>query len=858
MNNSLHRNIISANNISKIILFIMVIGLNFSCSSSKDKFINRSYHNTTTVFNVMYNGNNSLDKAEEIIVTNYTDDFREILPISPFETGMRAMKSNSHLKKASEKASKAIQKHSMNIGGNERNSHMDEAYLLLGKARFYQTKFIPALEAFNYIKINFRGGKAYYQALIWSARSQIELENYALAVSEIDDVLNNPNLEEKYRPQLYAYYSDALLQQKKYSLAVKMMKDAIRLEKDDRVKTRYTYILAQIYRLDEEFYQSTKTFDDVIGYGTPYKYVFHAKLDKAENFDPEQSELKVYIKALNEMLDEKRNANDLEKIHYQIGNVYYKDGYYDESEESLKKSIEVAKNKNFEKGLAYELLARVNFDQAEYKNAANYYDSTLTFMSKSYKNYKVVTRKRKQLDDVIKFIDISVENDSILKIVNMTEIEREIFFEDHIERLKAEEEKRKEEALLAAKLEAENQGSSTTLIVGKKGNFYFYNPVTLEHGKSEFVNKWGDRPLQDKWRIISKPINTIAAKLEEQEKNDSNNSGDKDDTTEQKTSINPLYTVEYYIKQIPTDNDTLSKLKSDRNFAYYALGLIYNEQFSKFELSGETLEQLLEYNPDENIKLPTYYYLYKDYKTLGYKVKKEKYKQIILNNYPDSRYAFMILNPEEVGKGDKKKIDILFESIITNLNNRKFRKVIALSDTLLSNYPSGDVIPKVELIKAMAIGKLGSSNEYKKALEYVMFNFPSEEASEQAKKLLEKLKKENSLKFDFNKVENYRIVVLTEKDTDFSDLKAKIKYPVWQKKLNISISEISYNNDAFVIYGFHNKEEANSFLREFIPKKVINSTIKGKKVDLFSISSYNFNILQRKKNLEFYLESYKK
>jgi hypothetical protein len=51
---------------------------------------------------------------------------------------------------AETKATKAIQKHSMNIDGRERNQ-IDEAYLLLGKARYYDQRFIPALDAFNYI-----------------------------------------------------------------------------------------------------------------------------------------------------------------------------------------------------------------------------------------------------------------------------------------------------------------------------------------------------------------------------------------------------------------------------------------------------------------------------------------------------------------------------------------------------------------------------------------------------------------------------------------------------------------------------------------------------------------------------------
>ena len=57
--------------------------------------------------------------------------------------------------KAEEKAVKAIQKHSMNFEGFERNRKIDDAYLLLGKARYYSQRFIPAIEAFNYVIANY-------------------------------------------------------------------------------------------------------------------------------------------------------------------------------------------------------------------------------------------------------------------------------------------------------------------------------------------------------------------------------------------------------------------------------------------------------------------------------------------------------------------------------------------------------------------------------------------------------------------------------------------------------------------------------------------------------------------------------
>jgi hypothetical protein len=62
---------------------------------------------------------------------------------------------------AETKATKAIQKHSMNIDGRERNFQIDEAYLLLGKARYYDQRFIPALDAFNYILYKYPNSNIY-------------------------------------------------------------------------------------------------------------------------------------------------------------------------------------------------------------------------------------------------------------------------------------------------------------------------------------------------------------------------------------------------------------------------------------------------------------------------------------------------------------------------------------------------------------------------------------------------------------------------------------------------------------------------------------------------------------------------
>ena len=67
------------------------------------------------------------EKAEDILVKNYMDDFSETLPIFPFKRDPKSSTAKTHLKRASEKAAKSIQKHSMNINGVEKNAYIDDA-----------------------------------------------------------------------------------------------------------------------------------------------------------------------------------------------------------------------------------------------------------------------------------------------------------------------------------------------------------------------------------------------------------------------------------------------------------------------------------------------------------------------------------------------------------------------------------------------------------------------------------------------------------------------------------------------------------------------------------------------------------
>ena len=106
--------------------------------------LNRGFHTLNTKYNVLFNGKEAFEVGKAILEQAHDDNFFEFLDVEPIAINGEKITQTSVVPgfaRAEEKAVKAIQKHSMNINGIQRNTKIDEAYLLLGKARYFDRRF---------------------------------------------------------------------------------------------------------------------------------------------------------------------------------------------------------------------------------------------------------------------------------------------------------------------------------------------------------------------------------------------------------------------------------------------------------------------------------------------------------------------------------------------------------------------------------------------------------------------------------------------------------------------------------------------------------------------------------------------
>jgi len=307
--------------------------------------------------------------------------------------------------------------------------------------------------------------------------------------------------------------------------------------------------------------------------------------------------------------------------------------------------------------------------------------------------------------------------------------------------------------------------------------------------------------------------------------------------------------------QIPKDKAVIDSLQGERNFANYQLGLIYKEKFKENFLAAGKLEDVLKSNPEARLILPSKYNLYKIYEEEGSPLAADM-KDNILKNHGDSRYAEILLNPSAVIAQGADSPDARYGALFEKFRNQEFLQVITGAEENINRFTGDPIVPKFEMLKANAIGRLNGFEEYKEALNYVALTYPNnpegKKAEEMVAEQLPKLaQKEFSSEVASTGSGNWKVAFPFKRSKNEEALKLK-------EILEKSIKELKYKNvvskdiytleDQFVIvHGFKSKDRALGY-SELIEKNK-DYQIRNPR---FVILSSNYKIVQVHKNINEY------
>lgn len=845
----------------KIITLSLIIFLALqSCSRKKDKWLNRNFHAMGTKYNVLYNGDLALQSGLNAINDAYSENFWELLPVERMQVDKDVIKpgesQNADFQRAEEKAIKAVQTHDMVIKGKEKNPQIDEAYLLLGQARYYDQRFIQALEAFNYILFKYPTSDKINTAKVWREKTNIRLDNNELAIKNLKELIETEQLNQQDLADATAILAQAYININAKDLALEQIKIALQNTKSNDYKARYKYIIAQLYEEFEEIDSANSYYSQIIEMHRkiPRPYYINAHLSKIRLQDLGDYNRLEFEEYLTKLEENRENRPFLGKIYYQIAQYYQNIESDSVAEVYYNKSLRSQTTEQKLKAINYSILGDMYFDRSIYRTAGAYYDSTMTNYEERSKMYRLYKRKRDNLQDVIFYEAVAQRNDSILNLVAMTDEERTIVFNSIIENLKKKDEERKKQEAAAGRDNSGLAQAGANLVpagrevvdTGKKeSSFYFYNPTSVAFGKNEFLKIWGNRPLEDNWRWSVKGSSVAQSVSAEDELLAT--------ATEEER-----YDVNFYLSKIPSEPKVIDSIAKDRNYAYYQLGLIYKEKFNELNLAKDKLQTLLSNHPEERLVLPAKYNLYKIYELLGQSDEANIAKQDILTNYSDSRYAELIRNPRAALEQEANSAENLYKNLFNAFENQHYEQVITQCDKAVLDFDGDDMVPKFEILKAAAKGRLEGFEAYKEAVNYVALTYPNSEEGKRATELLNTAIPVLAKKDWYNEEtsENFYVVYQFENESEeninqFAEL-------LEQKAKNVNYFDLTVSKDVYnrnttfvVVHGLKSVNGAKGFAQ------ILNEDKKNKtKITrpYFSICSENYAIVQRHKNLNAYLD----
>ena len=873
-----------------------------SCSTKKNKWINRAYHNTTSKFNVYFNGNESFKQGVKKTKDAHTDNYTLILPVFEFSDENASKASLSSMEKTLKKTSKVIKKHSITVKPERKEGKMtkkekafynqkefckwiDDSYLLLGKANFYERKFFDADQAFKYIVKEYSDDYVKFEAQIWLARSLNEQKKYGKAIELLERINGEREFPKKLRDELATTFADSYMKQQRYNEAVPWLRKAIEAKGKKRVKARYKFILAQIYQEFGKNSNASNLYKEVIKMNPPYEMAFRAKINRATSFDVEAGGAKDIIRQLEKMLKDDKNIEYQDQIYYALANIYYVQKDVPNAIENYKLSVRTSVSNTDQQALSYLAIADIYFARPDYQNAQAYYDSCISYLDVNYPKYKEIKSKVNNLTSLVTNLNIVQNEDSLQMVAGLTERQRDKLINKIIQKVidKEQAEKEREQQLAQnAMLFDQNQRTQNQQNTG--GKWYFYNQTAMGFGMSEFKKKWGARKLEDNWRRKNKSVMMVMNEDEFAEEGD----------TGKKAIDNK--SIEYYLRGLPLTDSLIAVSEGRIEEAMFKIGVDYKEKLENFEKSIEAFELLVKRFPKTEYLLHTYYYLYQLNTVITNTTRANYYKDLIIGKYPESNYAKVLSDPNylKLLEAENNKNKIVYEGAYEQFENRMFNASLTKLNDIDTTMLAAELAPKVSLLRALSYGGIKDVIKYKSELKRVIKAFPKTEEGKVATIILGHLNSpdysvnDSSLTVQtedvipsentnvevvveeiYNYVEetqHFYMMIIEDSEINYNRLKFNIvnynidKFPMFD--FDVKVKKLNKTTHLITIQSLDNAKQASKYFKAINRKKDLFKDISEGKLKQFTISSNNYKNLVKdldvSKYEKFYLENYNK
>lgn len=748
----------------------------------------RFYHSVNTRYNIHFNADIAYKEALEAKERSREDNLSQLLHIFPQLQDSIPSGASGSFTTTIDKTTKAIKLHSIKAkpkrDPNRRNDaeyqawlqqkeytpFMDRVWLLLAKAEFQDGDYLQAITTFLYItKIYSSNPEIVAECQLWIARAYTEMG----WMYEAGNVLHKMELAggapEKHQGLYSSVKSNYLVYNNEYAEAIPYLETAIKKEKNKNLRLRMKYLLGQLYVNIGDKVKANKAFDAVQGMSTPYNYTFNAQLQQVQ-LDDSADKTKI-LSRLNKMAKSAKNEEYLDQIYYTIGNVYIGKSDTVKAIENYRKGIAESKRNGYDKTVCLIKLGDIYFLQKEFVLAQPCYSEALGNLSKVHADYPRVALRSNVLDELVVHVKTVEEQDSLQYVAKLPEEERMVIINRKIEELKKEEaERQKEEERQQRIEERESRISSWDDLTGgeglfeqknptvpqgvvagqqdSQGTFYFYNAQAVSQGKIAFQQQWGNRKLEDDWRrrnkvLVTSDMDELAEHPEvldtDSIPSDPELIAEKD---AQATIVDDPYSVEYYLQQLPFTEEALKESDDLIENALFNMGKIYKDKLGDMALAIDAFTTDVRRFPNTPNLEEIYYQLLLIYMKTGDKDMLALYRNKLLTEFPDGRYAIPLSEPDfEWNFIHMASLqDSLYNEAYDAYRRADVETVRRNYKAMNTKYPFTDLMPNFALLNALTYAQTRDAGNLITNLDDLVNKYPKADVTPLATEILNRVK----------------------------------------------------------------------------------------------------------------------
>lgn len=698
------------------------------------------------------------------------------------------------------------------------------------------------------------------ESMLWLAKTYVEMDQHDDAGTYLRLMQEDLTVPRKLKAEVFAVAADSWIRRKDYQKAIENLEQAIELTRNKTRKTRYTYVLAQLYQESENDQLAMEHFKKVLRLRPTYEMEFNARLNMATSAAGAEDRKINPEMALNRMLRDPKNEEYKDQIYFALAQIAFKDGNRNNGIAALKQAMANSSPGSFQRAEASYMLAELYYEEEAYVEAYHYYDTTSTSLQKEDERGDYVNYQKDQLKDLATNIEIITEKDSLLMVASWDyDKQREL-----VQRLRKEEQEQKGNSKDPRKGPAPG-GVRINSNEVNQSKFQLYNAGMIKRGERDFKKRWGDRPYQDNWR----------------RSNNSSFDGTEESIAKNEKALPPVteQDVTDYLKKmgVPQDEAAEKKMNEEIASSLFKAGSLYYERLQKKDKAMENFKELLSRYPDSKNELEALYMMYNITQEEGKTAEAKRYKDQILEKYGDSDIAKAIQDPDFMNAKQKElnEINQYYEETYSLIQNGKseeaFNRIQGLGKKYGDDYP---MKARFALLAAMCQGGMKGIDEYVRALRTVATSFPDTKEEKKAKEMIALLtggkggknnvnkggskpnkQPANSSFVDNMKEGHYILITFNDPKAKINDYKGPIvdynKQYFSLKRLNVSSLMLDGKFPTLIIRKFRNGTEAQEYYntvsgnKEFLGENASDHSV-------YFIGQSNYRQILQKRNFGAY------